>query len=345
MVDRGVLMMFILADVCDDLDILKMILLGKNFLDVARILVPVILIVVMTIDIMKVVLNPVKESKGITKIVINRLSAAVAFFLVFTFVDITMSLTGEPDNTTTNSSCWINANIDNVKRLQAEYDRIAAEKWAELNKPSEQPDTTPVPSTGDNSKFIKFLKGLEGSSPPYCDSAKTLYKARDENDGTITIGYGVTNVISDSAEKLGYGQYFPMKKGDCVPVKVIDDIFAYEMKKREKAVRKQLSELNITGWSQNKVDAMTSFDYQSGWSGRDKVIGFYAKANFSDAVLWDHFKLYVKSGDVIFAGLYARRDDEYDLYLTGDYNPYQTFYDCKYQYYKTSEIVGTKCKF
>ena len=78
----------------------------KSALGIIRIVVPIALIVLTTLDVSKKVLNP--EDKDAQKKIMIRAIAALLVFLTPTLIDLTMDLLG--GNTSSGlSACWSNA--------------------------------------------------------------------------------------------------------------------------------------------------------------------------------------------------------------------------------------------
>lgn len=129
--------MIYFLDACTDSSFLSIILLVKNILELICILVPILLILMSSIDIGKIVLNPdPKNSKKAMSMLIKRCIAAVALFFVPTFVNLLLSFLGKVSYTTT--ACWNNANSSTISvykaaeeaEKQAEKDKIKTEKDA-----------------------------------------------------------------------------------------------------------------------------------------------------------------------------------------------------------------------
>lgn len=73
----------------------------RNIITVIQILVPIILIVMSTINLIKMMSNP--DDKKMVKKILNSVLAAILVFIVPVFIDATMNLLGE---NFTISSCW-----------------------------------------------------------------------------------------------------------------------------------------------------------------------------------------------------------------------------------------------
>ena len=97
--------MFILAGTCDSLK--DVIAIVGFILNVIQWVVPVILIVIGSIDLVKAVIASKEDDikKG-QQTLIKRLIAAVIVFLVPLIVSVVMSLIGQNGGTDSWSSCW-----------------------------------------------------------------------------------------------------------------------------------------------------------------------------------------------------------------------------------------------
>lgn len=195
------------------------------------------------------------------------------------------------------------------RKLDTKYKEIV---WEDII--SKIPKITSI--SGLNENIVEFIMEYEGNHG-YCDSSHTTYKAIDTRDGTITAGYGITNYTQAIAISLGYGQYFPMSAGDCVPVTIFDDLYANTIKSHQQAVIDALAKNNIMGWTQNQIDALTSFSYNAGSGSMNIAISRYASGG--NEALWTYMSS-VLGPSHVREGLRNRRNDEWQLYLNGDYN-------------------------
>lgn len=120
-------------DVCSDLDFLRVIYFVKGSLIIVRALVPIILIIMATIDIYKVV---IKTSEKPTKTILNRFIAAFFVFFVPTFLNVVLNSLGQSN--IGESVCWINANESNIKLLKKQREiELEALKAAEKKRNEE----------------------------------------------------------------------------------------------------------------------------------------------------------------------------------------------------------------
>ena len=120
-------------DVCSDLDFLRVIYFVKGSLIIVRALVPIILIIMATIDIYKVV---IKNNEKPTKTILNRFIAAFFVFFVPTFLNVVLNSLGQSN--IGESVCWINANESNIKLLKKQREiELEALKAAEKKRNEE----------------------------------------------------------------------------------------------------------------------------------------------------------------------------------------------------------------
>ena len=70
-------------EACSDPDIMHIISVFKTLLNIARIAVPVILIIFIMIDIVKTIASGDVDTKKLSKSIIKRIIAAVVVFLIF----------------------------------------------------------------------------------------------------------------------------------------------------------------------------------------------------------------------------------------------------------------------
>ena len=109
-------MMFFLSKVCNNSEILSVILFIRQIMRIVLFIVPMILIVMVTIDFSKNVIgNKDTDSKKNVIMAIRRIIVAVIIFLMPTIVDLFCSLVGEASFIT---GCWSDASIEKVTDLR-----------------------------------------------------------------------------------------------------------------------------------------------------------------------------------------------------------------------------------
>lgn len=140
---------------CNDCFLLRLFYFIKVILDFTFIILPIILIVLISIDLAKcVIANKDDDIKKNKRIAIKRIIYCVAAFFVPTIVNITMSLIHEfvdEDTKSTTLSCWVEANKDSVKtctpNLSNNSDAANSfEEWLE-----QKPDPLPPSNSNNNS--------------------------------------------------------------------------------------------------------------------------------------------------------------------------------------------------
>ncbi len=70
-------------EACSDPDIMHIISVFKTLLNIARIAVPVMLIIFIMIDVVKTIVSSDVDTKKLSKSIIKRIIAAVVVFLIF----------------------------------------------------------------------------------------------------------------------------------------------------------------------------------------------------------------------------------------------------------------------
>lgn len=122
---------------CEDYSFLSVILLVKRGLELICIFAPIILILMTSIEIAKIVLNPdSKASKSAISKTIQKVIAAVAIFFIPTVVSLLLEMLGQTDYNAT--ACWSNSNNETIAAYkaakeaeqEAEQEEIAAEQQA-----------------------------------------------------------------------------------------------------------------------------------------------------------------------------------------------------------------------
>ena len=125
--------MYIL-EICEDPAILNLILFIKSLIEMISMVVPIILIVMVTIDLVKIMMgNSDKALKSATKSMLNRIIAAVIVFFVPTIVNIV--LVNVEEDRVEKSACWTNATEAKIEYYSQIYE---ANKASEKQKKQEQ---------------------------------------------------------------------------------------------------------------------------------------------------------------------------------------------------------------
>lgn len=103
--------MYMLFDWCGQCRVLKIVALVKEILNIIRIVVPIGLIAMTSLDVFKKVLNP--EDKEGQKKILTRVIVAVLVFLTPAIINIFLSVIDKVSNHNAsaawNNSCWTNA--------------------------------------------------------------------------------------------------------------------------------------------------------------------------------------------------------------------------------------------
>lgn len=186
----------------------------------------------------------------------------------------------------------------------------------------------------DGANLLTFVSTLEGHTD-YCDN-KTGYIGAYYNDGTISIGPGLTNrllgekVVVDYIDQNDWGKYFiknenvyQVNVGTCVPVDIIERIKVYALD----AVFAKPLEVAATSHgislTQYQKDALTSFNYNVGAGYAESLINAYVTGGYEG--LWNFMKKYYKASGAE-ESLKKRRKAEFALFVTGDYTDEGKFY-------------------
>lgn len=203
-------------DLCNDVDFLRTIYLIKNLLIIVKIGVPLILIIMCSLDIYKVVVRKIDFP---SRVFFNRFVAGVLVFLIPTMLNVVLSTLGE--NKVGETVCWVNANEEAINVLQSQLNqereaREAAEKARKEALAKEREEnrrlreeriqaSLQVPSTGGSSL---------GGSGSYELSSEF---SENGTDGQVTVEYGIfykpstytsgTDGTKGSAP-YGYNKYF-----------------------------------------------------------------------------------------------------------------------------------------
>lgn len=120
-------------DICSDLNFLRVIYFVKGSLIIVRVLAPLILIGMASLDLYKIV---IKAGEKPAKTILNRFIAAFFVFFVPTFINVVLNSLGQAD--IGDSVCWINANENNITLLAKQHEiELEALKNAEKKRNEE----------------------------------------------------------------------------------------------------------------------------------------------------------------------------------------------------------------
>ena len=190
-------------------------------------------------------------------------------------------------------------------------------------------------TASDSANLMTFLNAFEGTGQ-YCDNGNG-YLSYDGNDGTITVGHGVTNyllsaaVVTEYINQNNYGQYFNygnskyyLRENECIPVSVVDQIKLLGIDQiYSEPIENAASKYGVT-LTQYQKDAITSFNYNLGSGYTERLIESYANGGYEG--LWNYMKQFYNSNGNALDGLKKRRKAEFALFVTGDYTDRNLFY-------------------
>ncbi len=301
-------------NLCTDYHFLEGLRIVKFMITILKIVIPILLVGFGAYDYMQSVLNPDKNSlANQTKKLAMRITSALLIFLLPTIISVVFNLLENfSDIAYVLMTCSGNAEEKIIKELKnAEKERLNALNYKSNNYVAKYDSSKYVlkkSSSSGESSMYSFIMNYEGHTD-YCDSAGTKYKAVDIGDGAATIGYGITNHI------------FDVKVGDCIDTQIVDDYFMKHVDEKKTMIENLVKSTNITDWDDAKSTAAISLAYNCGDSYGQKLVQSYA-ASGNDGAL-GVFKSCTHAGngnDAFTEGLKTRRDGEYELFTTGNYD-------------------------
>ncbi len=323
-------------DLCSNPEPLQVLLFVKYFITIVKIIVPISIILFGSIDLIKAIISSDADAmnKSLKALVKRTISGIIIFFLP-TLITLVLNLLNSDF-----SMCDDNLNqetINSLKQGLIQENNAELEKLAKINAERQKNEanllsgnlnqTNTLIETNGVTKGVWFIQQWEGHGD-YCGASQSEFKAYNIGDGTITCGYGVTNHLSSLATNNGYGQYFPMSEGSCYPVNSINSVQSIFIGQLYSQLDNYLGLYNIS-LEQHQKDALVSIGYQSGSSVMKSCVAAYA--NGGNEGLWNKIKDRVKGNGKVYPGLYKRRDGEYNLFLTGEYDC--GFYNRTLKYY------------
>jgi len=220
-------------NLCEESNILSVILYLKEIINVIQIIIPIILIIMCAVDLGKIMLNP--EDKKQPKI-FKRMVAAVAVFFIPTILNIVLDAAGQQNFMATD--CWTNANTSTINKLrvteqenkekekQARAEQVEAAKQLEREKEANReaqnqqnaPSTTLLKENGTDGKvdvidgvFYKPSSGTSGAagtkgSGPYGYNIYFYNRLKTFIDAAKEAGHDIQMSTSE------YGAWRPLDK-------------------------------------------------------------------------------------------------------------------------------------
>lgn len=171
--------------VCESSDVLSVVSLVKYLIEVITTVIPIVLIIMISLDVSKIVINPDEKTvKEVSKKITSRAMAAVAIFMIPMIVTLVTNNLGVDNLQKT--KCWSNATTESISYYRAkekaveqiEKEEIAVEKEANRiateirNQEREKRRLVVEEQSKDINNFIKpYFQGDYRNEPwPGCSS-------------------------------------------------------------------------------------------------------------------------------------------------------------------------------
>ena len=149
-----------LGTCCNDYGLVPILDVIRKFFDIFQIIIPILLIIGVTIQFVKLLSNP--DEKGGTKKIINRVIAAVMCFIIPIIVDVVMGLMSS-NETFQIAACWEQAKLSNeiVQTQSSKYidPSTGRKKTSFLINPDDY--QTGTPPTGETGNGASTLTGAQ----------------------------------------------------------------------------------------------------------------------------------------------------------------------------------------
>ncbi len=173
--------MYMLATACNDPDILRIIYFAKMLLEVAFVIVPIALIVMLMVDFAKLVIaHDDSQMKKLQSLAIRRIITAMGVFSVPSLVGIVV---GTVNQTTGYMSCLANANMGMINQYQVIKD---AEREALNNSLSEKNSSSVA--TAKESQVRDMVKKQERAKV-ISEKARLSSSSSNSSSGNGSAGY------------------------------------------------------------------------------------------------------------------------------------------------------------
>lgn len=149
---------------CDNSTVLKVVLLIKNIIDLIKIFGPILLIIWIIIDIVKLVSGDMEDEKvkKTKKRIINRFIAVIAIFIIPIIINNTMTSLGKENVEST--TCWVNANEKYIEKKKNEEEKLDEAKIKADKEARELTEKQRREKALKERKAIAFNKPSEGGN-------------------------------------------------------------------------------------------------------------------------------------------------------------------------------------
>jgi len=205
-------------EICEESNFLSVILYIKNIINIIKIVVPIILILMCTIDLAKKVFNDEEKS---TKAIVSRFIAAVTIFFLPSILNLVLELADQSKFTET--LCWKNANKETIalmaqreKKEEEERQKTqVTQKKEEEEQKKEEKEAEEVIEKAEDQKPSNNLLHENGTDGAIKVVDGVFYKPSSNNSGKpesrgsgpygyVSFFYNRLKALIDAAEKNGY---------------------------------------------------------------------------------------------------------------------------------------------
>ncbi|MBQ7141393.1 MAG: M15 family metallopeptidase [Bacilli bacterium] len=161
---------------CENVRILKIFYLLKSIITIIQIAVPIILIVMCSIDLIKNIIN-IKDNQNIVSKIVKRMLSAVIIFFVPTIINFTLNLVGNVNeqvgicmNNSTKENIDILQKIENERRIALlEAEKIRRQQYEEQQKKEKEAAAEAKRIRKEQKKQNNVLMGDEDCVDPNTD--------------------------------------------------------------------------------------------------------------------------------------------------------------------------------
>ena len=191
-----------------------------------------------------------------------------------------------------------------------------------------------------DAQLVALINYWEGASmAPVCTTSegKSGYKAyvlEADPDGVISIGVGLTNSVTELKN---------IKVGECYTKEYIDSLKIKTILDLKEKVKKKLSNYQITDFSNEQINALTSLGFNAGFGKSSQAIDAYIDNENNPNALINYMKKIIYADGKVLCNLVKRRDYEIELFTTGIYS--SDFQRRDLSYYYKKDNLPDKCNF
>ncbi len=304
--------MFLIQNPCETSNVLKVIYFIKELIKISLIIIPIILIVMLTVDFAKNIVSNEDEMKRNIKLAIRRLIYTLVIFFIPTIVRLSFNLLSNQNIAEEYTTCFNNANQDAIIRFEEEekvLKEYAKEREKELYAQTKTPkdpkssrtvtssdeDTddesdTPIAADASAQAFVNALQKMSNTAIKDYKAGHKWHYSNSNTSGSFETAVKNKNRKTNCAKYISWGliEIGVLKKGQSF-YKTGGDGIKYNSDSTEKRMRKSLK--YIDGHGEKAGTLIKNGTLKAGdivlWKGIQHTNAYAGGKKWYDGGRWD----------------------------------------------------------